>query len=278
MWTSANLQLPATWLDTVFNTQLKTAINAAILPINKATPNQSAMNASADATRRDNLNLLKKNLDTVIITPWQHGQFSDNKNNLNFWLSPEDAQNYLSMHLTELAWESALLLMVTADTTTQLTQSLNNLLAVFPDSDLEKSLRHATALSTNDNDKLFTSGIKHDRKKSLSIEQLKAFTALSSSSQNIAISEAIASDDNPLTMLSDFKLKRATRLDEIKTAVTNLSSQNGLINYAFHLSGVDLPTSLNNTIPPNPNAPLCCLLAIGGTAVNLQPLLTVVGL
>ena len=278
MWGSASFLQNQTWLDTAINGQFKTAVNALVVPDNVAIENSTASDAKTDSARRDDFLLLQNNVETIAITPWHQGAFNGSKQDGNFWLSPSGAQSSLADQLEFIGWESCLVLMVVAEKVTNLATKIESLVAVFPHVELAKALRHAQALASHETEKVFIPGIKKDDRQNTTIEKLGVFSALLHAKQNLAISEAVASDQDTKTLLTDFKTKRLTRLDEIKSQVESLTDQNGPIENVLHLSGGGLATQLGDISPPSESAPLCCLLALGGSGAELAPLLEVLGL
>ena len=278
MWQGKSFTLKPSWLETGFIDELDTALNAGLIPGNVASPIEVAGSADSDQSRRDDLTPLQSPVEAIAITPWHQGAFNGSKQDMNFWLSPVDAQNNLAKQLEFIAWESCLVLMVVADNAASLATKLEALVAVFPHASLHKALRHATALGSHESQKLFVPGVKYDDRQNATIEKLGAFSALINAKQNISISEALASDQDTATILQDFKSKRLARLTEIKTQVEQLSDQNGAVENVLYLSGGDLVAQLDDINAPNESAPLCCLLALGGSASDLAPLLEVFGL
>ncbi len=278
MWRNTDFNQNNNWLNTAINSQFKTVTNAVVVPVNLASENSTAGDALTDSARRDDFVLLQNNLEALAITPWHQGAFNGSKQDANFWLSPGDAQNSLADQLEFIGWDSCLVLMVMADKAENLATKIESLMVVFPHVELAKAFRHAKALASHEAKKLFVPGIKQDDRKTATIEKLGAFSALLHAKQNLAISEAVASDQDTQTLLTDFKAKRLARLDEIKSQVESLTDQNGPIENVLHLTGGNLDAQLRAISPPSENAPLCCLLALGGSANDLAPLLEVLGL
>jgi hypothetical protein len=278
MWQLSALSQNPGWLDTATNSQFKIITSEVVVPSNVATPIEVVADAQADSARRADFDLLKSDLEAIAITPWHQGLFNGSKQDANFYLSPSDAQNILAAQLELINWESCVVVMVAADNAPSLAGKLESLVEVFPHESFLKSLRQAQALASHESQKIFVPGIKQDDRKKGTIEKMGGFSALLVAKQNLAISEAVASDGDTKTLLTDFKNKRIARLDEIKQGVESLANQNGPIENVLHLSGGDLASQLTNVSAPNQNAPLCCLLAMGGGASDLAPLLEVLGL
>lgn len=249
-----------------------------VLPVNISIPGSGAEDALTDAARRADFDLFTSPVETIAVTPWQLGIFNGSKQNSNFWLSPGNAQNILADQLKFVGWESCLVFILSADKAQNLASKLESLLAVFPHADLSKALRQAQALAENETTKFFIPGIKPDDRKNTAIEQFGPFSSLSFAKQNLAVSEAVASDQNTATILQTFKEKRLARVDDMKSKIEAMPIQIGPIENILYLTGGNLDSQLRDTKPPNENAPLCCLLAIGGEAANLAPLVEVLGL
>ena len=278
MWQSKTFTLKPSWFETGFIDELDTALNAGLIPGNISVPVEVATSAASDMSRRDDLTPLQNNVEAIAITPWLQGAFNGSKQDMNFWLSPVDAQNNLAKQLELIAWDSCLVLMVLADNVNGLASKLDSLVAVFPHASLSKAQRHAKALANHETQKLFVPGVKYDDRQNATIEKLGAFSSLISAKQNVSISEAIASDQDAATTLQDFKIKRLARLAEVKNQLGQLASQNGAVENTLYLSGGDLAKQFESINAPNESAPLCCLLALGGSASDLAPLLEVFGL
>lgn len=247
------------------------------IPINISTQNPKAGDASTDAARRADFNLFKNQVETIAVSPWANGTFNGSKQNQNFWLSPTEAQANLADQLKPIAWESSVLIIATGKDASALKASLDSILAVFPNNDLEKFQRHAEELAEHETKKMFIAGIKKDDRKKQTLEKLSVFSPLLFTKQDIAVSEAVASDQDTNEMLTAFKEKRVNRLDEIKASVEAITQPTGIEN-AMHLSGGDISNKVKNLTMPNQNAPLCCLLALGGSAADLAPLVEAMGL
>jgi len=278
MWGNISFTNNDSWLNTATNSQFNSTIDSMAVPANIATLNSTASDAKTDSERRADFEILQNKVEIIVISPWQQGDFNGSKQDENFWLSPTDAQETLASQLEFISWQSCVVIMVAADKAQDLAAKLENVMAVFPHSGLEKSHRHAQALANHESQKTFVPGLKTDDRQAANIEQLGAFSGLLVAKQNLAISEAVASDQDTKTLLTDFKTKRLARLEEIRSQVESLTDQNGPIENVLHLSGGDLATQLRGISPPSESAPLCCLLALGGSAGDLAPLLEVLGL
>jgi hypothetical protein len=276
MWQPKTLALSSTWLDTAFNGTLTTAINSVVLPGNVATANDKQTAAASDAAR--DLSPLLNQVETILITPWHQGAFNGSKQTQDFWLSPGDAQNQLSKQLEFIGWDSCIVLMAMTDNAQNLVSKLQGLTAVFPGDALKKAMRHAQALADHEKQKLFVPGMKNDDRATSTIESGTGLNTLAQAKQNQAFSQAFASDTDPAAMLAQFQGTRAARLDQVKSDITNLSTQNGVIDHVLYLNGGDLSQQIKDTVAPSNSAPLCVMFTMGGTANQLAPLVEVLAL
>ena len=257
--------------------ELKTATSSVAVPINISTQNPTAGDASTDAARRADFDLFQNQVETIAVSPWDNGTHNGSKQSQEFWLSPSEAQTNLADQLKPIAWESCVLIIATGKDASALNESLESILAVFPNNDLEKFQSHAKALAEHETKKMFIAGIKTDDRKKQTLEKLSVFSSLLFAKQDVAVSEAVASDQDTNQMLTAFKDKRVIRLDEIKAAVDAITQPTGIEN-AMHLSGGDISNKIKKLTMPNENAPLCCLLALGGSAADLAPLIEAMAL
>lgn len=239
--------------------------------------NPSTETAKTDSARRADFDLFQNQVETIAVSPWQNGTFNGSKQSQEFWLSPSEAQANLADQLKPIAWESCVLIIATGKDANALNESLESILAVFPNNDLEKFQRHAKALAEHETKKMFIAGIKTDDRKKQTLEKLSVFSSLLFAKQDVSVSEAVASDQDTNQMLTAFKDKRVIRLDEIKAAVDAITQPTGIEN-AMHLSGGDISNKIKKLTMPNENAPLCCLLALGGSAADLAPLVEAMAL
>ncbi|CCK75060.1 hypothetical protein OLEAN_C08840 [Oleispira antarctica RB-8] len=220
---------------------------------------------------------LHNKVETIAVSPWQQGTFNGSKQNQNFWLSPTEAQGSLVDQLSSIDWKSCVLIIATGKDAQALNDNLKTILVVFPNNDLEKFQRHAEALAEHETKKMFIAGIKTDDRKKQALEKLSVFSSLLFEKQDAAVKEAADSDQEPAAMLTAFKDKCTARLDEIAANVAAIIKPTGIEN-AIHLSGGDISNKVKKLTMPNENAPLCCLLALGGSAADLAPLIEAMAL
>ena len=268
MWQSKPLTLKSEWFETGFNSELKAALNTANMPSNVATPGEKQPAAATDAMR--DFSHLVKPCDVLTITPWSNGAAAGNKQKMDWFLSAPDAQAALANQVANFTWQGAVCFIVLADNASLLEFELNNLFEAIPLDDIGQALSQVKALAKHDKEKLFVPGNLIDQRKVCRFDSLGF--EFNQAKQNLAISNAVASDQSPVTMLADFKSKRETRLNDIQTQLASQASQGGAIKYVLNLTGPDLVDQLNNTTAPNDHAPFCCLFAIGGSDTQLTPL------
>lgn len=262
-------QLTAATLDVSFNTEHQNALGAVSLPENIATANALAESAKTDAERRSVLTEYANQLEYLVIDPWQRGTSAQSKQSAVFYLSPTEANEILVAALDQRGWKQAVLFMLTGATPLVLAQSIENLLAVFPVGPLQKCWRHANTLATHESDKLFIKA-GSELFAQTQLEQFSAFNGVTLARQNIATAEAIASDTDPAAILADFKTRRSAALQTLADDIGAL--EGGQISYVLSLTGEDLSNELEAISPPDVNAPMCVLFAVGGTADAVAPL------
>lgn len=268
MWQSTTLTLPNQLADSAVNSALASALNAAQLPADQATANSNAASAASD-TRRELLP--SGQVDYVTVSPWSDGELSRNRHSVFSYLSPRDASEALSK-LIPASWQSAVLVVAMADDIGTFSQALNQLYLSIPTTDIRKAVRRAEALNLHDQQKRFIADLKTGSKQQ-ELAAMPVYEPLQSSAQNISISEALASDDSPAGLLADFIHRRNQRLSDIRDQLMDITSAGGAIMHSLKLNGGNIAEQLLAADPPNPQAPFTLMIAIGGTAENMQPLL-----
>lgn len=274
MWASTAYTPSPDWLITSFNDQLSAVLNTFVAPSNVA--ESHSLKSSADTDAKRDLTPMLEGIEVVMVSPWDNGSHAGNKQNMNWYLSAPDAQGVLENQLPNYAWEGCVCFCVLADTPALFSVGLDALIRVFPNHNLIRAKSHSDALINHDSDKLFIPAVENEHRQKALVEQ--AAFDLSIVRQNLSISQAVASDIDPVLMLSDFKAKRVARLLEIKSGVTEIAAQSGPIQYILNLTSSDLASELSKVTAPNDHAPLCCLLAVGGTNQALAPLRKVLNL
>lgn len=275
MWQSTVVSHPVDLTLSSLNVALQGALSSSSLPGNVAVKNSNQELAESDSERRQ---LFPSGVvQTFSVTPWSHGEFSGSKRNMGWYLSPLDAQAAVQKALSLRNWHSAVLIMMMADNEEQLFQQLQSVSESFPCSEVSAAMRRADALSRNEAEKRFIAGDEVPSIADRSSASISTFSGYAVAAQNVAVSEAAASDESPSALLNSFISKRAARLQKIRTNLA-LAISGGHIPYAFSLTGGDLASQLNGVIPPNSQAPLCFILAIGGGEEVMKKLIEVVGL
>jgi len=270
MWQSVVRTSPVWAYDTGILPSQRSALTAAVLPDNIA--ELGSLQGSADTSTRSELDAYRQKLAMVCITPWNAGEPDRSALSMASTLTPETAQSILSDHAAD--YDAVLAFLVPADNATQLTTSLQSLNTALPSVLIEQALRHAEALTTHDNDKVF---INQDAD-NLAAESVGQMTGpgsqLTDAEQVVSVSEAVADDTDPVAVLQDFISARAERHQEKAAA---MAAYGGSIDWALYLTG-DIPAQLESVSAPSPQAPLCVLFAYLGSADALAPLKAEVGL
>jgi hypothetical protein len=272
MWQQTQFQLNGSVTDTGFNAELKTSIDSVLLPTDVTTQNAKVSAAESDSSRRIELVRFADSLEQVVIDPWCFGQSAQTRQHGNFWLSPTDAQSRLKSNLERTPWSAAICFMVTGTDIKSFSDMLLNLVQAFPNPMLRRVYRHAAALSTHDNDKLFIQAERINQETPFKLEQLDAYINHKVAKQNVAIAEAFASDKSCVTLLENFKDRRSIRLSTIKGTLDTLDNPSDSFGHVLYLEGTYLGEELAAHTPKNENAPLCCVFAIGGTTTAVAPL------
>lgn len=268
MWISKSLSLNTVWFDSAFNSELKGAVDTAIMPGNIALPGEKQAPANSDSNR--DLSQLASECELVSITPWSNGAATGNKQNMNWVLSATDAQEILAQQLKLFPWDGAVCFMVLADNASLFAFALDGLKQALPLHSVIQAYEQAKKLSEHEKEKTFVPGIKLDERQRSQFDALGYETQ--AAMQNLSISQAIASDTDPATMLGDFRSKRSQRLADIQATLSDHASQGGSIDYVLNLTGPDLADEVSKTTPPNDHAPYSCLFCLGGSNDQLAPI------
>lgn len=275
MWQSTVVRHPGDLVVSSLNLALQGALSSSSVPGNVVVKNSNQELAESDSERRQ---LFPSGVvQTFSVTPWSHGEFSGSKRNMGWYLSPLDAQAAVQKALSLRNWDSAVLIMMMADNEDQLFQQLQSVSESFPCAEVSAAMRRADALSRNEAEKRFMAGDEVPSIADRSLASISVFSGYSVAAQNVAVSEAVASDESPSALLNSFIGKRVSRLQKISEDLL-LAVSGGHIPYALSLTGGDLASKLTGVIPPNSQAPLCCIVAIGGSSVAMNKIIEVSGL
>ena len=261
---------PATGLtNSATTTALKTELAGIESPsdLSAANPNQGTA-ASDDRSALIRVGIL----ETLAVTPWSDGIHSGTKRSASFYISAADAQNKMATMLAATGWQSAFVVMALADSESQLLEALQQIHDALPTPETAQAIRRAKSLADHESQKRFTPGEKVKTKAkrasaSIAYDQTAA-------AQNIATVQAIASDTPPATILSEFIQRRQDRLQQIADATAPAP---GTIQHSMKITG-DLKAAMESATPQNPQAPLTVIIAIGGTAEQMNALYEVTGL
>lgn len=268
-WIAATVLSELALTDATTNQALKSALASVASPKNVAAANPTQ--ATAESDNRTAL-IRVGQLETLAVTPWSDGIFSGTKRSQSFYLSTVDAQNTMADLIANTGWQSAFLIIAMADSEAQLLEELQKINSALPTPEAAAAIRRAKSLSDHDQIKRFSQG----RKPRNSAEKLAASIAIdqTTAAQNIAVSDAIATDTDPSVMLTNFIQSRQTRLQAIAEA---LNDTGGEITYTMKITG-NMKTAFDDITPPNEQAPLACVFAIGGTEAQMAALYEVTGL
>ncbi len=275
MWQQKTVTHKAELADTAVNAALQSALGEALPPADLVEPNATQPQAESDTARR--AIVPAGQVEALAVTPWADGEHSRNKRDAGWYLTPTDAQERLKKRLADSGWQSAILVMTMADNPQQLKSQLQQIEKAFEVAGVSQAMRRATALATHEEEKRFIAGEEialTGKKSSLGIKALSKYAA---ARQGISVSEAVASDKSATAMLQAFIQKRADRLQEIEAAAAEITAEGGSLEYCAVIEGGDLASKVTGT-PPNEQAPLCCIIAIGGAADEIEKIKEATGL
>jgi len=245
------------------NSALKNALSSVVVPASPAESGSLQSNAAADTTRAQ-LNQYTA-LQQITVTPFTHGAFNGSKHSMSWHLSTADAQNAVASYARRAGWQALVLVMVQADSIHNFQQSLTQLATVLPLPPVIACVRRAQALQTHDQEKMFI-------KAPADLTAVPAHWVTRQHAENVAaIAEAIASDTNPADILSEYKTRRQTEINESAQAVT------ADIDNAIYLTG-DIAGQLDSITPPYPAAPLTAIFGWAGNVDDIAPIKTELGL
>lgn len=261
---------PATGLtDSATCQALKSALASCVKPsaISEANPTKS----TADSDDRSSL-VRVGIIETLAVTPWSDGDYSGTKRSASFYLSAADAQEIMAERIETTGWQSAFLMMVLGDSEKQILEAIQKINEALPVPEMEKAKRRSELLTEHESQKRFMPAERINT----SVKTVFASVAYDQSvtAQNIATVQAISSDQPPETMLEYFIQKREARLQKISEAATPVA---GVIQYSMKLTG-NMKSAIEEATPPNPQAPLAIILAIGGSADQMNAFYEVTGL
>lgn len=272
MWQSTAPIINNQLKDTSVNDALVSSVNAAIAPDDKSEKNANSDNAASDQ-RRELISLSE--LELVMASPELDGVGSGNKRDMRFFLSPESARDSLVKKIKP-SWQSAVIIVVMADSVSQFYSALNNLNSVFPTVEVARSMRWAKSISEHEENKRYVALSTPDSIKQ-NVSTVAALSGYQTVLNNVAVSEAVASDTSTTGLFSDFISRRSQRLGDIKAAVSVIGFS-GDIQYSLYLSGGDIAEQLAGLEPPSQQAPFCFMLALGGSEDAVNHIKEVVGL
>ena len=262
-WQTTTATAPAFTKTAGQNSALKSALSSVVVPATAAESGSLQSGAATDTTRTD-LNQYAA-LQQITITPYTHGAFNGSKQSMAWYLSTADAQNAVAAYARRAGWQSVILVMVQADQINNFYNSLQQLAAALPLPAITACKRRALALNTHDQEKLFI-------KAPADLPAVPAYWRTYGHAENVAaIAEAIASDTSPADILSEYKTRRQSEINETATAAS------GTIQNALYLTG-DIAGQLDSITPPYPAAPLTAIFGWAGTSAEIAPIKQELGL
>lgn len=253
-----------------FNTAAPAAVaagfSAAVVPAEIAVAGSTQTTASGDARR---INLATAVVECIVITPWNSGDFSGTKYSQSWYLNPQSARDILLGSLSTVSWQSALLVLVMADSEALLLTELQALHMALPLDEITQAMRRATATQNHESEKRFIPGQKAKAPIPINSAALSCCLFQESVAANMAVSEAAASDTAPTALLSDFLSRRSARVQASNTEVQQQAAAGGVVKYLASVSG-DISEQLKAATLPNEQAPFACLIAVGGETAALN--------
>lgn len=274
MWQTANTALNTELAQADVNQSLAQSLAQITVPVNIAETGALQPDGARDNRRADIANLP---VTTLLVSPWNCGEFSGQKSNMDFYLSPGDACQKMAVQFNHQLFESATLILCAADNVGQLVKKLALLVQSLPDQQLAQALRRAEVLAQHENGKRFIRQGVQALSADKTLDSLALFKPYQSALANISLSEALASDSNPVELLSDFIQRRNGRYAQIRQGLDDLNNR-GALDYVLALSGNDLAGQLSVIDTPEPQAPFSVLLAFAGRAEALAEINQVLGL
>lgn len=270
MWRDLSFGLPAAAFDHSFNSSLVAALAGSTLPVALAEANELAADAEQDAQRRDALSAYAQQLHCLSFDPWQHGN-GGNKRSLARQLSPTTALEQLQSALEHQDWQACLVLVITGAQLDDWVLTLQQAETALALPEIQRCKRHAMALATHDTDKLFIAAASPMATQTQA-NQWPALGDLTAVQQNLAYSEALATDTNPVAQLADFNARRQQRLADLRQQLNEAQTANNATVQVLHLQGDFLAAQLADNPVPDSNAPWTLMVALGGTTDAVQPI------
>lgn len=249
------------FFNTAITGAVQTALTSSLVPTEIAIAGPAQGTASGE-TRRGLL--VTAEIECISITPWDAGEFSCDKRNQSWYLTPDEIKQLLKNKFSGVDWQACFLVLAMADTEENLLSELQVIHAVIPLHELGQAIRRATAGMQHEAEKRFVAIEQHVVK----IKQaaaLPVFNFQTDVANSVAVAEAAGSDTAPGAMLSDFISRRSSRMQTISTTVQQAGVDGGSISYFASLSG-EISSQLDGIVMPNQQAKMACLFAIGGTA------------
>ncbi len=263
-WATSTRSSDAWKIDTGINTPHQAALEALILPEGIADAGALQTTAATAAGHRADWIAATQQLNSLIITPWQHGE-PLRRRQVGRVLTAQAAQAILA---EQAAGHAAMLaFLLPADNPAQLVKKLNQLATAIPHIKLTQAISTAQAFASHEGVKLF---LRAESVNHATGDQHQATAADSI----ISLSEAVASDTDPVAVLNEFSSRRAARhADQIAA----LTAPSGLVEWALYLSE-DIDSQLQSITTPDATAPYSAAFAFLGDVAALASLKGELGL
>lgn len=263
--------------------QISTETNSAVAKLtaiqSDAGYSQHPLSAEANALSglRDDLNSLLNNGTIISATPYQFEV--GEQQTTGFYLNPQTAINVLTNKLRDHVDKNrptgtlyCIAIMISESTLNSFATKLNSITEKLPIPDWCQTARQASALTTNETDKLYQSAtIAQPRFKplaNLNANPLRDY--LKHQGAQIATLESLANDNtNVIQKLQVLATKRATKLSEISTAINDLKSINASV-YSIAINGTaeSIATQLKQATLPNNHQYTIASLLISNTSMQ----------
>jgi hypothetical protein len=245
--------------------ELKTNVNIQIVTtLNGFVPPRNIVVNGVDSGTVDNRNIKEagNTVNNFLIDPWQHGRFSNNKNNMNWTLSPQYAIEQMAMEFKGRPIKNLLAVMVVAQNPSEFAFKLKKMLSVVSSNELEKCFRQAAALSNHNQDKLFIQKATHNHSL-ISANNMKSMAVIKRIKQSMAIVSAVNADGSLVNKLNEFKAERVNRQQLLNAAIAQIKPSLS-VDYVLQLNGGGIHRQLLEMEPLTSNDAFCSILCFYG--------------
>lgn len=255
-----------------FIDEVSTHVSDSVLPVDNSEALSFSGAAGADASRRESVDKLSIQVKSVLVDPWHYGSHSGHRNNMSIYLSVTDARDILALYLKKKNPEAMICFAIFDDNEEKLSKKLISLCKDFPNTDLLYCRDRALNASSHEDEKRFIHRADVELGKLSSFQSSLFENRLSPLGQSISLSESIK--DTPSDLLDRFKQKRSSRLNTIKTNLSDIVF--GSADNVFIGKNGDLENKFNEALLGNEQAPFCCLFSFIGNNSDINDLLEVV--